>query len=68
VQAVQAIMRAPEFAAAKSLVGGPAFEHEEAREAIRSIKGGTGPTLCLASNFSEAVEFARVVARQNHQS
>jgi len=68
VQAVQAIMRAPEFAAAKILVGGPAFEHAEAREAIRSIKGGTSPTVCLASNFSEAVEFARVVARQNHQS
>lgn len=64
VQAVQAIMRAPEFAAAKILVGGPAFEHAEAREAIRSFEGGTSPTVYLASNFSEAVEFARAVARQ----
>jgi len=68
VQAVQAIMRAPDFAAAKILVGGPAFEHAEAREAIRSIKGGTSPSVCLASNLSEAVEFARVVAREGRRS
>ena len=64
VQTVRKIIRTPEFAAAKILVGGPAFEHAEAREAISSIKGGDNP-VCLASSFSQAVEFARVVARQD---
>jgi len=64
VQTVREIIRTPEFAAAKILVGGPAFEHAEAREAISSIKGGDNP-VCLASSFSQAVEFARVVARQD---
>ena len=62
VKAVQAIRRTPAYVAAKILVGGPAFEHPEAREAIHLVSFD-----CLASNFSEAMEFARQVARQNRQ-
>ena len=64
VQAVQTIMRVPEFAAAKVLVGGPAFEQAKAKEVIRTIEGWTSQVVCLASNLSEAIEFARLVAGQ----
>jgi len=64
VEAAQAIRRTPAFEAAKILVGGPAFEHAEARGAINPAPNGTSPVDCLASNFSEAVEFARLVAHR----
>ena len=67
VKAVQGIRRTPAFVTAKILVGGPAFEHLEAREAIHPVSGGISLFDCLASNFSEAIEFARQVARQNRQ-
>ena len=63
VQAVQVIRRTPAFGAAKIVVGGPAFEHAEAREAVSG-----GSVDCLASNFAEAVEFSRLVSRQDRRS
>jgi MerR family transcriptional regulator, light-induced transcriptional regulator len=67
VKAVQAIRRTPAFGAAKILVGGPAFEHAEDREAIQVVSAGTSHVDCLASNFSEAVGFARLIAQQSRQ-
>ena len=62
VEAVQAIRRTAAFNSAKIMVGGPAFDHKEAREALQVAPEGISLVDCLASDFSEAVAFARLIA------
>jgi methanogenic corrinoid protein MtbC1 len=62
VEAVQAMRRTAALKTAKILVGGPAFEHREAREALEEAPEGTRLVDCLASDFSEAIAFARLIS------
>ena len=63
--AVRAIRNIPTFKDAKILVGGAAFEDKEAREIIGAGPEQTGLIDYLASNFSEALGFARSISKLN---
>ena len=61
-EAVRAIRKTPAFEDTKILVGGAAFEDTEARDSILAGPEQNGLVDCLASNFSEALEFARSIS------
>jgi hypothetical protein len=67
-EAARAIRMIPAFKAVKILVGGPAFSDREARETIMAGPERVGIFDCLASSFSEALEFASSVGHQNRQA
>jgi len=61
-EAVRAIRKTPAFKDAKILVGGAAFEDEKARGSVGAGPEQLGLVDYLASNFSEALEFARSIS------
>ena len=62
IEAARAIRRTAAFKTAKILVGGPVFGHEQTRKAFQEVPEGNSLVDCLASNFTEAIAFARLVA------
>ena len=67
-EAARAIRETPAFKDAKILAGGAAFEDKEARESIEAGSEQSGLVDYLASNFSEALEFARSISVDTEQA
>jgi len=66
-EAARVIRATPAFKAAKILVGGAAFEYGSSNS-LRAKPDQTDLVDCLASNFSEALEFVRAVGNRNHSA
>lgn len=67
-EAARAIKKMPAFKDAKILVGGGAFEAEGIRESVEAGQKQAGLVDCLASSFSEALEFTRSLRNRSRQT
>jgi len=67
-EAARAVRETPAFKDAKILAGGAAFEDKEARESIGAGSEQNGLVDYLASNFSEALEFASSISMDTEQA